>query len=175
MKIGLMYEIEMPKPWHEGQEAEKFRQVLDQIQLADEAGFSHVFAVEHHGLEELSHCSSPELVFAAASQRTRQIRFGHGAILLPQPYNHPIRVAERISTLDILSGGRLDVGFARSVTLTEMGGFAIDPTGAYLFAANQDSGTVVLFRIDQTTGRLRPTNLTMQVGAPVCVTFLGVK
>ena len=39
MKIGLMYEIEMPKPWHEGQEDEKYRQVLDQIQLADEAGF----------------------------------------------------------------------------------------------------------------------------------------
>jgi len=127
MKIALMYEIEMPKPWHEGREAEKFKEVLDQIQLADEMGFSHVFAVEHHGLEELSHCSSPELVFAAATQRTQRIRFGHGAILLPQPYNHPVRVAERISTLDILSGGRLDVGFARSVTLTEMGGFGIDP------------------------------------------------
>ncbi len=66
-------------------------------------------------------------MFAAATQRTQRIRFGHGAILLPQPYNHPVRVAERIATLDILSGGRLDVGFARSVTLTEMGGFGIDP------------------------------------------------
>ena len=78
-------------------------------------------------LEELSHCSAPEILFAAASQRTNRIRFGHGAVLLPQPYNHPIRVAERIGALDILSNGRLDVGFARSTTLNEMGGFGIDP------------------------------------------------
>jgi alkanesulfonate monooxygenase SsuD/methylene tetrahydromethanopterin reductase-like flavin-dependent oxidoreductase (luciferase family) len=48
-------------------------------------------------------------------------------VLLPQPYNHPIRVAERIGALDILSNGRLDVGFARSTTLTEMGAFGIVP------------------------------------------------
>ncbi len=53
--------------------------------------------------------------------------------------------------------------------------FAIDPTGAWLFAANQDSGSVVLFKIDQATGRLTPAGQTLQVGAPVCVTFLGVK
>lgn len=100
---------------------------MAQIQLADEVGFDYVWAVEHHCLEEFSHCSAPEILFAAASQRTSRIRFGHGAVLLPQPYNHPIRVAERIGALDILSNGRLDVGFARSTTLTEMGAFGIDP------------------------------------------------
>ena len=49
--------------------------------------------------------------------------------------------------------------------------FAIDPTGAYLFAANQDSGNIVLFHIDQKTGRLTPAGQTLEVGAPVCVTF----
>ncbi len=127
MKFALMYEIEMPKPWYEGQEYEKYWQVMAQIQLAEEMGFDSVWAVEHHGLEEVSHCSTPEILFAAASQRTSQIRFGHGAVLLPQPYNHPIRVAERIGALDILSNGRLDVGFARSSTLCEMGAFGIDP------------------------------------------------
>jgi alkanesulfonate monooxygenase SsuD/methylene tetrahydromethanopterin reductase-like flavin-dependent oxidoreductase (luciferase family) len=48
-------------------------------------------------------------------------------VLLPQPYNHPIRVAERIGALDIVSNGRLDGGFARSTRLTEMGAFGIDP------------------------------------------------
>lgn len=127
MKFGLMYEIEMPKPWYDNNEYDKYWQVMAQIQLADEVGFDYVWAVEHHCFEELSHCSAPEILFAAASQRTSRIRFGHGAILLPQPYNHPIRVAERIGALDILSNGRLDVGFARSTTLTEMGGFGIDP------------------------------------------------
>jgi alkanesulfonate monooxygenase SsuD/methylene tetrahydromethanopterin reductase-like flavin-dependent oxidoreductase (luciferase family) len=127
MKFALMYEIEMPKPWYEGYEYDKYWQVMAQIQYAEEMGFDYVWAVEHHGLEELSHCSAPEILFAAASQRTSRIRFGHGAVLLPQPYNHPIRVAERIGALDILSNGRLDVGFARSTTLCEMGGFGVDP------------------------------------------------
>ena len=127
MKFALMYEIEMPKPWYEGYEYDKYWQVMAQIQYAEEMGFNYVWAVEHHGLEELSHCSAPEILFAAASQRTSRIRFGHGAVLLPQPYNHPIRVAERIGALDILSKGRLDVGFARSTTLCEMGGFGVDP------------------------------------------------
>jgi alkanesulfonate monooxygenase SsuD/methylene tetrahydromethanopterin reductase-like flavin-dependent oxidoreductase (luciferase family) len=127
MKFGLMYEIEMPKPWCATTEYDKYWEVMAQIQHADEVGFDYVWAVEHHCLEEFSHCTAPEILFAAASQRTTRIRFGHGAILLPQPYNHPIRVAERIGALDILSNGRLDVGFARSTTLTEMGAFAIDP------------------------------------------------
>ena len=127
MKFGLMYEIEMPTPHYPGQEYDKWWQVLAQIQYADEQGFDYVWAVEHHCLEEFSHCSAPEILFAAASQRTSRIRFGHGAVLLPQPYNHPIRVAERIGALDIVSNGRLDVGFARSTTLTEMGAFGIDP------------------------------------------------
>jgi alkanesulfonate monooxygenase SsuD/methylene tetrahydromethanopterin reductase-like flavin-dependent oxidoreductase (luciferase family) len=127
MKFALMYEIEMPAPHYAGQEYDKWWQVLSQIQYADEMGFDYVWAVEHHCLEEFSHCSTPEILFAAASQRTSRIRFGHGAVLLPQPYNHPIRVAERIGALDIVSNGRLDVGFARSTTLTEMGAFGIDP------------------------------------------------
>jgi len=99
MKFGLMYEIGMPKPWYEGQEAEKYWQVMAQIEYAEEMGFDYTWAVEHHCLEEFSHCSAPEILFAAASQRTTTMRFGHGAVLLPQPYNYPIRVAERIGAL----------------------------------------------------------------------------
>ena len=53
MKFALMYEIEMPKPWYEGQEYEKYWQVMAQIQYAEEMGFDYVWAVEHHGLEEV--------------------------------------------------------------------------------------------------------------------------
>lgn len=52
-------------------------------------------------------------------------------------------------------------------------GFGVDPTGTYLLAANQDSDTVVVFRIDQQTGRLQPTGNIIEVGAPVCVTFMA--
>ena len=52
--------------------------------------------------------------------------------------------------------------------------FAIDPTGNFLFAANQDSDSVTVFRIDSDTGMLTPTDLTMHVPVPICVTFLAV-
>lgn len=51
--------------------------------------------------------------------------------------------------------------------------FGIDPGGAFLLAANQDSDTVVAFRIDQTTGRLTPTGQKLEAGSPVCVKFVA--
>jgi alkanesulfonate monooxygenase SsuD/methylene tetrahydromethanopterin reductase-like flavin-dependent oxidoreductase (luciferase family) len=53
------------------------------------------------------------------------IRIGHAVVLLPFPYNHPVRIAERVATLDILSSGRVEVGTGRSATQVELGGFGI--------------------------------------------------
>lgn len=53
--------------------------------------------------------------------------------------------------------------------------FAIDPTGAYLLAANQESANVVIFRIDQKTGKLTPSGDKLDVPFPVCVVFVAAK
>ena len=127
MKFGLLYELEYAKPWYEGWEARIFHQALDQIELADRAGFDYVWEVEHHFLTEYSHSSAPEVFLGAVSQRTKRIRIGHGIVLLPMAYNNPIRVAERIATLDILSGGRVEFGTGRSGTPAELEGFGVDP------------------------------------------------
>ena len=50
--------------------------------------------------------------------------------------------------------------------------FAIDPTGAFLLAANEESGNIVVFRIDAATGALTPTGQVEEVSAPVCITFV---
>ncbi len=65
------------------------------------------------------------MLYGAISQRTSKIRIGHAVVLLPFPYNHPIRVAERVATLDILSNGRVEVGTGRSATQVELGGFGV--------------------------------------------------
>ena len=127
MKFGLMYEIQIPEPHYPGIEAEKYKEVLAQVKLADEVGFDYCWTVEHHFLREFSHCSAPEVLYGAFSQITRRIRIGHAVVLLPSRYNHPVRVAERAAVLDILSDGRVDLGTGRSTTLIEMGGFEIDP------------------------------------------------
>jgi len=128
MKIDLLYELELPKPWAEGQrkgEQRVYREALEQIELADKLGFSTVWMVEHHFRVERSHCSAPEVFLGAASQRTKNIRMGHGVALLPKPFNHPVRLAERAAALDILSNGRVEFGTGRS-TLFEQDGFCVD-------------------------------------------------
>jgi luciferase family oxidoreductase group 1 len=108
VKVGIFYELQLPRPWGEHSEYQLLQDALGQIELADRLGFDYAWCVEHHFLEEYSHCSAPEVFLGAATQRTRHIRLGHGIIQLPT--NHPIRVAERVATLDLLSGGRVELG-----------------------------------------------------------------
>ena len=70
---------------------------------------------------------SEEVFLAACSQRTKQIRLGHGIVLMPPGYNHPARVAERIATLDLVSSGRVDWGTGESASAAELGGFGVAP------------------------------------------------
>jgi len=95
MKFGIFYELQLPRPWNDDSEYVLFQQALDQIELADKLGYDYAWEVEHHFLEEYSHSSAPEVFLAAASQRTKNIRLGHGIVQLPT--NHPARVAERVS------------------------------------------------------------------------------
>src|SRR5450432_3870905 len=125
MRFGIFYEHQLPRPWTPGLELKLFQDALDQVELADGLGFDNVWEVEHHFLEEYSHSSAPEIFLAACSQRTRQIRLGHGIVLMPPGYNHPARVAERIATLDLVSRGRVEWGTGESSALLELGGYCV--------------------------------------------------
>jgi alkanesulfonate monooxygenase SsuD/methylene tetrahydromethanopterin reductase-like flavin-dependent oxidoreductase (luciferase family) len=118
MKFGLFYEHQLPRPWSETGEFELLQNSLTQVELADRLGYDYAWEVEHHFLEEYSHSSAPEVFLAAASQRTKQIRLAHGVIQLTT--NHPARVAERVSTLDLISGGRVEFGIGEGATTTEL-------------------------------------------------------
>jgi len=128
MRFGIFYEHQLPRPWRDGDELQLFREALDQVELADRVGIDFAWEVEHHFLEEYSHSSAPEVFLAACSQRTKQIRLGHGITLMAPNYNHPARVAERIATLDLVSGGRVEWGTGESASLTELAGFNV-PVG----------------------------------------------
>ena len=125
MKFGTFYEHQLPRPWKEGDELRLFQEALDQVELADKLGLDYVWEVEHHFLEEYSHSSAPEVFLAACSQRTKNIRLGHGIKLMPPNYNHPARVAEAIANLDLVSNGRVEFGTGESSSLAELGGFNI--------------------------------------------------
>src|SRR5215831_11380787 len=126
MRFGLFYELQMPRPWGPDAEEKTLRNALEQIELADRLEFHSVWEVEHHFLEEYSHSSAPEVFLAATSQRTRRIRLGHGIVQLPLAFNHPARVAERVATLDLVSGGRVEFGTGQGSSQLELGGFGVD-------------------------------------------------
>lgn len=127
MKFALFYEIPVPRPWDRRSEAVAYRNVLEQAVLGDRVGFHAFWSVEHHFLEEYSHCSNPEVLYGAIAARTQRMRIGYGVRLAPQPYNHPVRSAESAAVLDLISGGRVDFGTGRSSTRLELEGFGIDP------------------------------------------------
>jgi alkanesulfonate monooxygenase SsuD/methylene tetrahydromethanopterin reductase-like flavin-dependent oxidoreductase (luciferase family)/predicted lipid carrier protein YhbT len=129
VRFGLFYEHQLPRPWRPGDEERLLADALEQVELADRLGLDCVWLVEHHFLEEYSHSSAPEVFLGAASQRTRQIRLGHGIVQLPVEVNHPARVAERVATLDLLSHGRLELGTGEGSSQAELGGFGV-PRGA---------------------------------------------
>ena len=127
MKFGIFYEHQIGRPHEEDTERQLVQDALDQIELADRLGIQYVWEVEHHFLEEYSHSSAPEVFLAAASQRTKNIRLGHGVILTAPKFNHPARTAERVAMLDLVSNGRVDFGSGESSSEAELGGFRIDP------------------------------------------------
>jgi alkanesulfonate monooxygenase SsuD/methylene tetrahydromethanopterin reductase-like flavin-dependent oxidoreductase (luciferase family) len=126
MKFGIFIDLQLPRPWQDGDEAKLFHEALEQVDLADKLGIDYVWAQEHHFLEEYCHSSAPEIFLAACSQRTKNIRLAHGIVAMSPRFNHPARIAERLATLDILSGGRLDWGTGESGSRMELEGFGVD-------------------------------------------------
>ena len=126
MKFGIFYEHQLPRPWTEDSEYTLLHEALEQVELADRLGIDYVWEVEHHFLEEYSHSSAPEVFLAAASQRTKRIRLGHGIVQLPFGFNHTARVAERAATLDLLSNGRVEMGTGEASSAAEIDGFLVD-------------------------------------------------
>jgi alkanesulfonate monooxygenase SsuD/methylene tetrahydromethanopterin reductase-like flavin-dependent oxidoreductase (luciferase family) len=125
MRFGIFYEHQLPRPWAPGDEHRLLTNALEQVELADKSGIDYVWEVEHHFLEEYSHSSAPEVFLAAASQRTKRIRLGHGIVQAPGAVNHPARIAERVATLDLVSDGRVEFGTGESSSAAELGGFGV--------------------------------------------------
>ena len=121
MKFGIFYELQCPRPWEADTEQKLYQNALSQVELADKLGYHYAWEVEHHFLEEYSHSPQPEVFLAAASQRTKQIRLGHGIIQLTT--NHPARVAEKVACLDLVSNGRVEFGMGEGASITELGPF----------------------------------------------------
>jgi alkanesulfonate monooxygenase SsuD/methylene tetrahydromethanopterin reductase-like flavin-dependent oxidoreductase (luciferase family) len=101
-----------------------FREALDLCELADGLGYATVKIVEHYFRPYGGYSPSPLIFLAAAAQRTRYTRLVTGAVL--PAFNHPLKLAAELAMVDCISGGRLDVGFARAFLPHEFEAFEVD-------------------------------------------------
>ena len=95
------------------------------MELADRLGIQHAWAVEHHFLDEYSHCSASDVFLTALAARTERIRVGFGIRQVIPHYNPPARTAEAVAMLDLISSGRVEFGIGESATRMELRGFGI--------------------------------------------------
>lgn len=126
MDLSLIYELETADTSEAGVKR-VFQECLEQVQLADSLGYNSVWFTEHHFLERFSYSSAPEVFLPFLAANTKNIRLGHGIVLLPFNINHPLRVAERVATLDVLSNGRVNFGGGRAISESELSAFGVDP------------------------------------------------
>jgi len=120
MQFGLHYLMSCA----DGQSpAQRYRETLEQATRAEALGFESVWPVEHHFNRSLSILPCPTLLLAAIASRTSTLRLGTAIIQLPLA--HPMRIAEELAMLDVLSDGRVEAGVGRGGNPTHFAGYGV--------------------------------------------------
>lgn len=129
MRLGVMTLGDHVANPHTGRlvtQAERHRSIVELAVLAEEVGLDSVWLGEHHFCDYI--VSSPAVVLAAIAERTTRIRLGTSVALLPNL--DPVRVAEDYATVDVLSGGRIELAVGRGIVDRVYEGFGQDPAAA---------------------------------------------
>ncbi len=119
LQFGMLHLLENPAGKTERQIVEEQMAIL---QAAEDLGFDSVWPAEHH-FSEYGYCVSSALMLAALAKTTKRIRLGTGIVVLP--FHNPIRVAEEYALLDLMSGGRVDLGIGRGYQPHEFRGYGV--------------------------------------------------
>ncbi len=101
-----------------------YARALGRIEIMDQSGYDAVWLAEHH-FSSFSVCPSVHMVGTMAAARTRRLRIGTGVSLAP--FYHPLRLAEEVALLDVLSGGRVNWGAGRGFARVEFEAFGVPP------------------------------------------------
>jgi alkanesulfonate monooxygenase SsuD/methylene tetrahydromethanopterin reductase-like flavin-dependent oxidoreductase (luciferase family) len=105
----------------------RYREALDEARWADEMGFDVFGFSEQHFVQSGYTVSAPEVFLGAVAVCTKHIRLRNLAVVMLR-FNHAVRIAERLATLDLLSRGRMEIGTARSNNFSYMKALGVDPT-----------------------------------------------
>ena len=120
MKFGLHYLMSCSDTQSP---AQRYRDTLDQATRGEALGFESAWPAEQHFNRNASILPCPTLLLAALAERTSTLRLGTAIVQLPLA--HPMRIAEEIATLDVLSGGRVEFGVGRGANPYHFAGFGV--------------------------------------------------
>jgi alkanesulfonate monooxygenase SsuD/methylene tetrahydromethanopterin reductase-like flavin-dependent oxidoreductase (luciferase family) len=120
MDFGLFFLVQRDEQWTE---QAVYDSALGQMLAAEPLGYHSVWIAEHH-FNDYGLCPAPPVLAAFVAARTSRLRLGMGVCLLP--LHHPVDLAEQLAVLDVISGGRLDVGIGRGGTLQDYQTFQSD-------------------------------------------------
>ena len=121
MKFGFMEDFRNPAPWRRPF-PELYRGILDQIRRGEELGYDHVWLTEHHFTED---GYNPAVMPTAAAVAAVTSRIRIGTFVLLMPFFHPVRLAEDVNCVDIISNGRFDLGLGQGYSAQEFESFCI--------------------------------------------------
>ena len=124
MDTGLFFLMQRDEQWSE---QAVYDSALEQMLAAEPLGYHSVWIAEHH-FNDYGLCPAPPVLAAYVAARTTALRLGMGVSLLP--LHHPVDLAESLAVLDVVSGGRLDVGLGRGGTLQDYQTFQSDRADA---------------------------------------------
>lgn len=123
MKFGIQYPLMLPE-LNPAAVSRRYAEFFDELEWVDEQDFDSIWITEHH-FSNYSISASPLLLLTKASERVRRARLGTAILVLP--LWDPVRLVADVSTLDVLTGGRLDIGIGRGYAPHESWGFGSDP------------------------------------------------
>jgi alkanesulfonate monooxygenase SsuD/methylene tetrahydromethanopterin reductase-like flavin-dependent oxidoreductase (luciferase family) len=121
VRFGLWYDFRNPPQWRQSSDR-LYREILEQIVWGENHGFDDVWLSEHHFIED-GYLPSILPVAAAIAARTTRIRIASGVLLMP--FHNPVRLAEDIAVVDIISGGRFELGVGVGFKLEEFESFSV--------------------------------------------------
>ncbi len=140
LRFGLWYDFRNPPQWQRDN-TELYHECFDQIVRAEEAGFDDIWLSEHHFLDD---CYSPSMlpIGCAIAARTKKVHIGTSVLLLP--LHDPVRVAEDAATLDVISGGRLELGLGVGYKAEELKAWGVEPKSR---GKRMDEGIEIIQRL----------------------------
>ena len=123
VRVGIYTDMRNPPEWRRPW-AEHYSRTMDRIAEAERLGIDSVWVTEHHFFED-GYLSQPLTLAAAIAGRTRRMRIGTAVMLAP--LRPPIQIAEEAALVDLVSGGRLELGLGAGYRLPEFTAYGADP------------------------------------------------